>query len=213
MEPGFDYIISQKSDDELQERIDNRQNYLPETVEMSLAELQRRGHEFTDEELKVIHDDVKAHRANAAAVDGRLGFFNNNNNNVIISDPDAPSLYSRRALYTFTVLCGALFGSVLLAINIGQTQKKIGAVWVILFGLAFTALQIYFVNTFAKQGSGGSGAIIGGIISAYILDYFFWKKFIGYSTFYRAKPIWIPLIIAIVIVALLVVAFLSDTPQ
>ncbi len=88
-------------------------------------------------------------------------------------------------------------------INVG---RAINAIWVVLFGIAFTVLQIYVVDNYANPGSGGSGAILGGIIAAYILDYLFWRPVIGYATFYRAKPIWIPLIIAVVIIGLLVLA-------
>jgi hypothetical protein len=207
-EDDYTYINSLRTDEELKERIDNRQNYMPETVDAALIELQKRGVEFTDQELDVIHADVRAHRQNAAMVDGRLGFFNSNTKNVVTLDPDAPSMYSRRALYVFTVFFGALFGSIMLAMNISKTAKAINAVWVILFGAAFTGLQVYIMNTYAQPGSGGSGAIIGGLIAAYCLDYLFWKNFIGYATFYRAKPIWVPLAIGVVIIGLLVLGII-----
>jgi len=206
MEPDFSYLAAAATTEELTERIDNRKNYLPETVEAAVAELKHRKHAFSDDELSTIDDDIDLQRKNAAMVDGRLGFFNSTAKNVIVKDREAPSLYSRQALYVFTVLCGALFGSIMLAVNVGKTKKPRNAVWVILFGIAFTALQVFVISTYARPGSGSSGAIIGGIIAAYTLDFLFWKPFIGYSTFYRARPIWVPLIIALVIVGLLIAA-------
>jgi hypothetical protein len=206
MEPDFSYLAAALTTEELTERIDNRKKYLPETVEAAVSELQYRKHEFSDDELRTINDGIDLQRKNAAMVDSRLGFFNSTAKNVIVKDAEAPLMYSRQALYVFTVLCGALFGSIMLAINIGKTKKPGNAVWVILFGIAFTALQIFVVSTYARPGSGSSGAIIGGIIAAYTLDFLFWKPFIGYSTFYRSRPIWIPLIIALVVFGLLIAA-------
>ncbi|SDT69656.1 hypothetical protein SAMN05216490_5047 [Mucilaginibacter mallensis] len=213
MDSKFNFLATGRTNEELLERIDNRQKYMPETVDASVAELQFRGHVFSDDELRVIDEDIQAHRNNAAQVDGRLGFFNNNTNNVIVNDPDAPTMYSRRALYTFTVLCGALFGSILMAMNISKTEKKGNAFWVVLFGIGFTVLQYYIMSNLAKQGSGSSSAIIGGIVAAYILDFIFWKRFIGYATFYRARQIWVPLVIAVVIGALLVLAIIYGGQQ
>jgi hypothetical protein len=135
-------------------------------------------------------------------VDSRKG-FNCNAKNVIIKDPEAPLLYSRQALNAFTIFCGALFGSILLAINVTKTKNHSKAVWVVIFGVVFTALQIYILRRFASQSS-SSWAIVGGFIAAGLLDSFFWKRYIGYSTFYRARPIWIPLIIAIVVFGLII---------
>ncbi len=204
METNFSYKASSSTDAELMERITNRKSYLPETVEASLAELQNRKHEFSDEQIIEIIDDVDLQRKNATMVDSRLGLFNNNGKKVFIKDHEAPLMYSRQALYGFTVFCGALFGSIMLAINMINIGKAMNALWVVLFGIAFTAAQIYIISTFGNEGSGGSGAYLGGFIAAYIFDYFFWRPFIGYSTFYRAKPIWIPLIIAVFVIGLIV---------
>lgn len=204
MEPNYSYIASSLSDIELVERINNRKKYLPETVEAAVKELQYRKHEFSDEELRNINDDVRIQRKSAAIVDSRMGFFNSNAKNVIVNDPEAPLMYSRLSLRVFTILCGALFGSIMLAINISKTKHHSKAVWVVVFGIVFTAIQIFAVSKIPNQNSGGSGAILGGFIAAYLYDFVFWKQFIGYSTFYRARPIWIPLIIAVLIFGLLI---------
>jgi hypothetical protein len=196
-------FISTESDEELMVYIDDRQKYLPETVEAGVVELQHRGHQFSDEELKVISEDMQARRNNAAAIDSKLSLFNNDYKNAIVEDPAAPLLYSRRVLYLFTFLFGAMFGSIMMAINLSKTEKKIGVFWVLLFGIAFTALQIWAVGL-ANQGSGGSVNIVGGIIAAYTIDLIFWKQFIGYATFYRARTFWVPLIIALILSGLII---------
>jgi hypothetical protein len=53
-------------------------------------------------------------------------------------------------------------------------------------------------------------AIIGGIIGSYPLNYFFWRSYLGNSSLYRAKSIWIPLIVGIVISAFFVILALQN---
>jgi len=212
MEPNFIFLASARSNEELTERIDNRQKYLPESVEASLAELQSRGNEFSDEELKVINEDVQAHRANALMVTSNPSLFNTDYKNTIVEDPDAPLMYSRRVIYLFAFLFGALFGSIMMAMNISKTEKKNEAYLAVLFGIGFTALQIYFISK-VSSNSGGSYGYLGGLISAYCLNYIFWKNFIGYSTFYRARAFWIPLIIALVFCALVFAAIIYGGQQ
>jgi len=201
-----------RPNEELIERVNNRQNYMPETVEASIAELQSRGHEFPDEELKVISEDLQAMRENAALAGNSQGFFNKEYKNVIVGDPDAPLMYSRRVIYFFSVLFGALFGSIMLAINIGKLGKRTEAVYTVLFGIAFTTIQV-FIGMRAAPGSSTSYGILFGFAAAFCLDFFFWKRVIGYSTFYRKRQIWVPLIIGIVLASLIIAAIIMAPQQ
>ncbi len=202
MEFRFTDIASRLSDEELKDRIENRQKYLPETTEATVAELKRRGHVFSDEEITVINQDIKAQRDNAAIGGSRsLSRFNSQYKYNLVEDPQAPVLYSRLALYTFTVLFGALYGSIMMAINCIKVNNRSGMVWVLLFGVVFTTIQVIgsgYVNI------GGSYYYLCGFVSGFCIDYFFWNRFIGNTTFYRAKPIWIPLIIALLIAAFVI---------
>jgi len=203
MESKFSFLATGRTNEELLERIDNRQKYLPETVEASVTELQFRKHEFSDEELKVITEDVQAQRNNAVMVTSNPSLFNSDYKNTIVEDADAPLMYSRRAIYLFALFFGGLFGSIMMAMNISKTEKKNNAVIAILFGIVFTALQVYLVSK-ANPGSGGSFQYLGGLIAAYILNYVFWRNYIGYATFYRARQIWVPLIIGVIWIGLIV---------
>lgn len=199
-DPGF--LAAARTDEELHERIENRQKYMPETIEASLAELQRRGKVFAAEELQYIDEDIAARRRNAATAINRMSLFNSDFKYTIVKDPDAPSLYSRRVIYVFTVLMSALFGSIMMAININKTDRK-GVVPVILFGLAFTTVQIFIGERFIV-GSRTFYSLFCGIISAYCLNYFFWNKYIGNTTFYRVKMAWGPLAVMLVIFAIVI---------
>ena len=201
MDLKFEVTASAKSDTELLDTIENRQKYLPETIEASVAELKYRGHAFTDEELKVINEDVAAHRQNANLKGQRGGLFTNNFKKNIIEDPDAPAFYSRRVVYVFAFLFSTLFGSILLAMNIYKTDKPARMLWVLLFGVAYTAFEIIVGE---NMHSGSSPGILFSLVGAVILESFFWNQFIGNATFYRTRPIWVPLIIGVVLFAFII---------
>jgi hypothetical protein len=196
MDDNFQTKAALKSDEELHSNIDNREKYLPETVEAAVAELQKRGVEFSDEELKVIAEDMQARKEMAETGTGIFGVFNSSWNNNQVEDPDAPSMFSKRAIFAFSVLCSVLFGSILLAINISKTQNRDKAFWVVLYGVGFIFLQAIL--------SGGYNPIftlLTSIAGAYIMDNFFWNKYLGNATLYRARPIWIPLLIGLALAA------------
>lgn len=53
---------------------------------------------------------------------------------------------------------------------------------------------------------GSAFSIVTAIAGAYGLELLFWNRFIGSETLYRARPIWVPLIIGLVIAAIVVYA-------
>src|ERR1700744_3329426 len=120
MDENFKFKASMRADGELRGIIDNREKYLPETVEASVEALQNRGIEFSEEELRVIGEDMDARRNMAGSTSANVSLFVNNDSVNHIEDPDAPRLYSKRAIYGFTIFFSALFGSILLASNISK---------------------------------------------------------------------------------------------
>ena len=91
-----------------------------------------------------------------------------------------------------------------MAINLNKANAKKGVVIAVIgFGVIYTALQIWFLST-VKLGTGGT--FIVSAIGATVLQYFFWPKYIGSETLYRARPIWIPLIVGAAIVIPFIVA-------
>ena len=196
MDDSFKFSAALKSDEELHERINNREKYLPETVEAAVAELQSRGEGFSDEELKVIGEDMQARRNLAGTPPDGFGAFNSRDKNNLVTDPDAPSLFSRRAVYIFSILFSVFFGSVMLAVNVAKTPNKSKAIWVILFGLAYTSAVVLIAENFKLNST---FTIVTCIVGAYLMEALFWNRFIGKATLYRARPIWIPLIIGLAI--------------
>jgi len=206
MDDRFRWRASQQSDQELHNRIDNREKYLPETVEAAVEELKFRGETFSDEELEVIAQDMQARRDMAKTPPGYDTLFNDSEKIKQVEDPDAPAFYTKRVIYIFSILFSVLFGSILFAINVGKTPKKLNVVWIVFYGLAFTVVQSLVAQ---RLNASLPIAVIGGIVGSYPLNYFFWGKFLGNETLYRARPIWVPLLIAVALSALVVYMIVS----
>jgi hypothetical protein len=201
MDKDFNWKASLKSEFELRDSMINREKYLPETVEAAVAELQKRGAEISDEELMAIDDYLKTRRSLLNTETNYFSLFTNTQKDKEIIDPEAPAFYSKRAIYLFSILFSVLFGSVMLAVNIMKTPKRLYAIWVILYGLAFTTAFLLVASNY-KFNSGV--VVVAGIAGAYPLNYFFWGRYIGHATLFRVKPIWIPLIIGLAIIGSLV---------
>lgn len=203
MEIDFEKLMSTKSDEGLQDYIDRRTKFVPEAVEAAIAEMQKRGKVFSGEELSNIHRDLQG--AKAQEEQGRetslSPWFSKWRKNVV-KDLDAPVYYSPAAIYIlsglFTVLCGAI----LLAINCRKSSSKKGAWLVIGYAVIFMTLQFWILSMLPRNNPGLT--MISSCIGAVIMNQFFWDRFIGRDTKFRARPVWIPVIIASVICILFI---------
>ncbi len=193
--------MTNKSDEGLQDYIHNWAKYTPEAVEAAIAEMQKRGRVFQDEELANFRKGFQAKQLEAQKQQNEI-LGNQWKKNVVI-DENAPAYYSERAIYIFSVLFIVIFGAALLSINCRNTNTKKGVWEVLAFGVVYTALQLWILSMIPRNTGLTLVFSIGG---ALLLNHFFWKKYIGSDTKYRTKPIWKPLIIGVVIFTPLLLA-------
>ncbi len=194
--------VNTKSDTELRQCIDNREKYLPESVLAAVAELQRRGVEFSEEEQRVIREDMLARTEIAEnSGSGYGGIFSGTYKNSLVEDTDAYSFYSRRVIKVFTLCFGPLFGSVMMAMNIWKTKNTIGVALVLLFGISVTVIESIIPTTLNLNFASN---IFFAVINAYLIDILFWNKYIGKTTLYKARPYQTAVVVAIIISILIV---------
>lgn len=184
-------VMTGKSEDGLADYLDNFTKYTPDALKAAVDELKRRGRKFSEEELKEI--DIKiADRRNAEDEEDTL-FASDAWKKDVVTDPNAPFLYSKGAIRVFSLVFSTVFGAALLSSNVKNNKRK----WLVMgFGVLYTALTIVIVNSIPSNTfwvillntAGGLG-----------LTSTFWDKFVGKETKYRSKPIWKPLIISIAI--------------
>lgn len=112
----------------------------------------------------------------------------------IVSDLKAPSFYSPRTVWGFSVFFSVIFGAVLLASNLPDRKAK----WIVIsFGILYTTTVGVIMNLLPQPNTGLILALNGA--GALILTKLFWDKYVGKETKFRTKPIWKPLIISIII--------------
>lgn len=182
-------ILSTKTDDQLRYYLDHVDKHTSEGVRTALAELKNRNAELPEGIDEQIEEKIRLKEN--TKYDSLQGWKRN-----LVQDIDAPEYYSQTAIYVFSILFSVLFGAVMMAINLKNAGKRWGMP--ILFGLIFT-LGFIYLSEFIPNRSSGITLIANGL-GVVIMYQLFWNKNIGKDTKYRAKPIWIPLIIAIILV-------------
>lgn len=125
----------------------------------------------------------------------------------VVDNENVPVLYSRKAIYFFTVFCSVFFGGTLMFLNLRKLRNKLGqiivAIYTILYGvISFTILAQFERSTILT--------LIVSMIGSFPLYNFFWEKYVGRATEYKPKPIWIPLIIALVILGLFMIVVFTN---
>ncbi len=195
----FKEMTSKMSDYELNGYIENRKNYTKEAVESAILELKNRGKEFSETEISEILQQFNKKKVDAKEDDSINLFVTSSGwKKNVVTDQSAPEFYSEKAIYLFSILFSVIFGSVMMAINLRKTETKKGVYEVLGFGVLFFVFQIYVLSMIPRNTI---FTLMFSMVGALILNYFFWRKYIGQDTKYRAKPIWIPLIIGIVFFA------------
>lgn len=125
----------------------------------------------------------------------------------IVKDENAPLFFSERSINLFALLFGVFFSSIILSINLYKTNKFKEIILVVVFGVLYTYLQVEFLQMLTVNILYTYLFNIGG---AFILNNFFWERYIGENTKYREKPIWIPLIVGIIIILPFILAIVYN---
>jgi hypothetical protein len=124
----------------------------------------------------------------------------------IVTDKDAPILYSRQAIYFFSCFFSVITGGILLSINLKKVDRK-DVIWIVLvYSIAYTVISVFILNQFKSNSVLN---ILVCMLGSFALFNFFWKKYIGAETKYQTKPIWIPLVICIAILSLIIWAIVT----
>jgi hypothetical protein len=193
-------VMNGKSEEGLTDYLNNFNRYTPEAITAAVDELKRRGRNFSDGELEEI--DAKIQKRTKAESEEETLFASDSWKKNVVTDPSAPMLYSKGAIRAFSLLFSTIFGAVLLSSNVSDPRRK----WIVVgFGIIYTTSTIIIVNlmpsntfwVFLLNAAGGLG-----------LTTTFWDKYLGKEVTYRAKPIWKPLLISIVIIIPFVLALI-----
>ena len=204
MADSFYTQIPLLSDNELEEYIHNYKIYTINAIDVAIAEYRKRGRDISESEVAAMRDAIIQRDMDQQKQSEADPIFTNWKRNVV-DDPEAPRLYSERAIWTFSAIMSPLFGVILLSMNLYKLGKKSSILPVLSFGVLWYVLALYIIPANSQYSISYLVSALGGAI----LYYFFWPKFIGKEFKYRRRPILIPLIIAVGISALLILAMIA----
>lgn len=114
-----------------------------------------------------------------------------------LSKEVGPKIYSKKAIWAFSIFFSAIFGGVLLMQNLKDIDKRKEAYMVLLFSIVFTVSVIYIVNIPERPQT--SLTYLCNMVGGLILSEYFFKKHFTNDKSYPKKKIWKPLIISILI--------------
>ena len=172
--------------------------YSREIVEAAITEMKNRSRAFTEDGLSAIETNIKE-RENT--VGKNIITVRDSLEKNIVEDETALALYSRKIIDWATIIFGIIVGTILMVINLRNTEKKKGIITVLIFGIVYFLLEIYIL-TLIRESTFSIANIarlsLNGL-GAYIMHTIIWNKFIGKDFNYRKKPIWLPNILGIII--------------
>lgn len=210
MENNFSEEMKVKSNLELKDIVINFELNRGAITSAARKELEIRGIELSEDEKQIIEEKKNKRKQFAIESSEKKKSFDSFNVNWkmnIVSDLNAPQLYSRQVINIFSILFSVLFGGILLSINLNTINNRKGKLPVLLFSITYTIIMIVGLNLINVKSSALTLAL--NAIGAIFLYNYFWKKYIGSDFQYRTRPYWTPLIIGIIISALLIWATIA----
>lgn len=115
-------------------------------------------------------------------------------------------IYSKGAIYGFSIFFTTIFGGVLLMQNLKDLGKKKEANLVLGISALYTTISIIVINLLPSTVS--NPALFFNLIGGGFLTYFFLPKYIPNFESFAKKAIWKPLIISLLISIPLVLAMI-----
>lgn len=191
--------LLKKTDEQLLYYINHPDKHTAEAVSIALKLLKERNVTLADDISETITGQLAEKERNQQT---GTSIWNKN----IVEDMDAPAYYSQRAIYIFSILFSVLFGAVMLAYNLRKAGQSF---WqTIILGILYTALEIYILDQFSVSIV---HTFIGNSLGSVVLYQLFWNNWIGKETKYKAKPIWVPLIVALILFIPLLILIVGQT--
>lgn len=207
MENTYVSVMAFLSDEELERYLQHPEKYVPEAIEAAVAELKKRGRQFSAEEEARVRqmilqrkEALKHYLMQEPAPVAKPDFP------VSRSSGEMPALYPESSLYIISLLFNPFFASILLALNCQRTGKREGVLVALSFGFVYMILTLLIISLLKLNIY---ITLIFNVVGALLLHQWLWKKYLGQYEAYQPKPIWGPLLIFLLIsVPLLLIAYL-----
>lgn len=195
---SFTVKMSKKSNQELENIIQNKSTYTEEALQAVIWELENRN--LIDKDEIILEETLTKE---VVPVSEKI----NKKNESVFEEFEKPILYSKKAVQGFTIFFGPLFGAVLLMFNLKVINKPKARIQVLVFGIGYTLLAFVGLNYLPKTFF---ISLIFNVIGYVILVEYFWNQNLGKELQHTTKEITKPLVISLLILALII--FLQFLP-
>jgi len=115
-------------------------------------------------------------------------------------------IYSKKAVWGFSIFFTTIFGGVLLMQNLRDLNKKKEGYQVLVFSILYSALGIYLASLTETANTSMNFAV--NVVGGIILTGFFFKRYVPDESNLPKKKIWKALIISLLIILPFVVALI-----
>ena len=115
-----------------------------------------------------------------------------------VTSEDRPKLYSKAAIFAFSILLSTIFGALLFAENLKEITKRKEIYKIILFSIIWNVLLMNLLKKIITNGLVLYGIV--NVLGGLILIFPFWDFYLKDIVDFQRRKVWGPIIIFIVIV-------------
>ena len=166
--------------------------YTVEALKAIEAELQKRELDFEAHDYAFLQQKE----------DDERGVIKINLEDNLIDAKPSLNLYSKDAIWGFSLIISPLFASVLFLINMVKLGKASVGYLILFTMIAYQMIANYIVLNLTENLFIG---LVPNIIGGYLLANLFWGKLIGHNTSYQTRSLKTPILIAIIMVLIIAV--------
>jgi hypothetical protein len=196
----FEKLMAGKSAEDLQKYItDNR--YTAQAINAAVNEIKKRGIGISEMKQEEINEMIEQKKAASVHVSN------------VVTDTNAPLFYAPNTIWLFTICFGTLAGAILLSIDLYNYRAKNNALYVLLFAIPYNIFTATIFGVNARlMPVFIVFAVLFNAVGGVVLNNFFWRRYIGKHTQYRAKTYTVPLLICILLMVVSTIAIIIGMP-
>jgi len=183
LENYYSKSMSHKSDKELQDYIDKKDDFQEDAVLAAILELEKRG--FKNDDLLAIKSEFESRKSENIELSKTI-------------ENKPIELYSFYFIILFGILFSVFAGSILIYLNLIQLKNKTRSRMAILAGLSYSFLQVYLIDTFKTTSPFIS--VFSSLLGIYLLYNYFIKPELKPNDNYITRSNWQPLLIGFLII-------------
>ena len=208
----FTKKMTQKSDAELQEIIGNKESYIDEARLAASWELEKRN--IKVDKIEVDSETAKDPSNTSTSAESKTETPEELTEPVVVEPIESTyeqptTLYSKKAIYGFSIFSSTIFGAAIMMYNLKILNQPKARIQVLVFAVLYMIFSVLVIE--ALQASTFTALVLN-VTGAFILNEYYWNKFIGKTFKYEPKGLFQAISIAILVVVVIFVLLMLTMP-